>query len=300
MLFRRPKVMIVLGGGGVRGLAHLGVLQVLEEAEIPIDGIVGTSAGSIIGAMYARDPNAKAVTAKVIEFLESSAFRRLNLRFEFESRSAREAKPSFVERLLNGLRKQLAMELLFRRPAIFTAEILDRLVGGLVGDGRIEDSLIPLCITAMDLIEGEEQLLQTGDIRSAIVASSAVPGFFPPVKRNGRLLTDAGLINNMPVDGARRLGAECVIAVSLNNQIDEISEFPTGIDVIFRNEEIGTKLINDRKKKEADVVIEPDLEGRYWLDFRESDRVVRAGEAATRAVLTAIRAAVGRKRLAIL
>lgn len=289
--------MLVLGGGGVRGLAHLGILKVLEEERVPIDGIVGTSAGAIIGGLYSRDPNAESVQQHILQFLSGSAFRRLNLRFEMESRGSKGGRTSLLERLLHGLKRQLAMELLFRRPSIFGNEILNRLVRGLLGDGRIEEGLIPLYITGLDLVSGEEMVLDRGDLRQAVVASSSVPGFFPPVQMNGTLVSDAGLVNNMPVAAARELGAECVIAVNLNREIDNLTEFPTGIDVIFRSEEIGTKLVNDRNKLDADVVIEPDLGKRYWLDFEDPAAVIRQGEEAARAMLEPLRAALRRRKL---
>lgn len=290
-----PKVTLVLGGGGVRGLAHLGVLRVLEEEDIPIERIIGTSAGAIVAAMYARSPVAQPLIDMVLEFLSSSAFRRLNLKFDLDGREKAEGiKPSVLDRILNGLKRQLAMELLFRRPSIFSGDILRRLVGGLVGDGRIDESVIPLHITALDLVVGEEVLLSDGDLRSAVVASSSVPGFFPPVQRESRLLADAGMINAMPVGIARRLGGACVVGVSVNASIERLEEFPTGIDVIFRSEEIGTKLFTDRHKGEADVVLEPDLGARYWLDFVDPAAVIEAGAEATRVRLAELRAALSR------
>lgn len=297
MLFRRRKVILVLGGGGVRGLAHLGILKVLEQQKIPIDGIVGTSAGAIIGSLYAMRPSADAAERKVLEFLSSIAFRRLNLRFDLEPRGGKNGKKTLLDRLMHGLKRQVAMELLFRRPSIFKADPLTRLIGALIAPGKIEEAQIPLYITALDLVAGAEVILDRGDLHTAVVASSSVPGFFPPIAWNGRLLSDAGLVNNMPVGAAREVGAECVIAVSLNSQIDANASFPTGIEVIFRNEEIGTKLVNERRKRDADVVIEPDLGARYWLDFEHPEQVVAAGEAAARAVLPQIQAAVSRKKL---
>ena len=292
---REQRVFLVLGGGGVRGLAHLGVLKVLDEASVPIHAIVGTSAGAMVGGMYATDPDGARLADETPEFLQSSAFRRLNLRFEFDSRSAgKDGQPGLLDRLLHGIRRQLAMELLFRRPAIFTTKILAMLVKNLVPKVAIEETKIPLHVTALDLIGGQERILSKGDLREAIIASSSLPGFFPPVEVDGTLMCDAGLVNNMPVDEARQLGADVVIAVSLNSEVDAISEFSTGIEVIFRGEEIGSKLINDRKKARADVVIEPEMHGRYWLDFRDPASVVAAGEAAARAELPRILAAIGR------
>lgn len=288
-----PRRVLVLGGGGVRGLAHLGILAVLEEHGLRFDAIVGTSAGAIIGGMYAVEPDAKKVTAKVIDFLTSSAFRRLNLRFDIDSRpqSGPPPRAPLFERLLNGIKRQLAMELLFRRPSIFKGEMLEILVRNLVGEKRFEDAVIPFHVTALELRNGVSVRLDSGPLIPAIVASSSVPGFFPPVLIDGRLLCDIGTIDNMPIAVARALGAERVIAVCLNSVVARMNDFPSGIDVIFRAEEIGTKMFNDRTKGEAEVLIEPDLEGRFWLDFSNPERVVAAGAAAALQKLPQLEAA---------
>lgn len=288
-----PRRVLVLGGGGVRGLAHLGILSVLEEHRLGFDAIVGTSAGAIIGGMYAIEGNARRVTDRVLEFLTSSAFRRLNLRFEIDSRPPDRvpARVPLFERLLNGIKRQLAMELLFRRRSIFKGEMLEILVRNLVGKHRFEDAVIPFHVTALDLRNGDRVTLSSGNIDPAIVASSSVPGFFPPVEVDGRLLCDIGTIDNMPVGVARSLGAERVVAVCLNSSVARMNDFPSGIDVIFRAEEIGTKMFNDRMKGEADVLVEPDLEGRFWLDFSHPERVVAAGAAAALARLPQLEAA---------
>jgi NTE family protein len=112
------------------------------------------------------------------------------------------------------------------------------------------------------------------------MASASVPGFFPPVNHEGMLLSDAGLINNMPVLAARALGAEVIIAVNLSAHIEAMQDFTTGIEVVFRNEEIGAKIMNDLKAQIADVIISPNLAHRYWLDFEDLDGILEAGEQA--------------------
>jgi NTE family protein len=285
-----PRRVLVLGGGGVRGLAHLGIIGVLEEHGIGFDAIVGTSAGAIIGGMYAVEADAKKITARVIEFLTSSAFRRLNLRFDINSGPGfgPSTRPTLFERLLNGIKRQVAMELLFRRPSIFKTEMLEILIRNLIGDKSFEDARIPMHVTALDLRKGRQVLISSGKLVPAVVASSSVPGFFPPVEVGGELLCDIGTIDNMPVGEARAIGATQIIAVSLNASVAPMQEFPSGMDVIFRTEEIGTKMFNDRMKGEADALIEPDLEGRFWLDFSHPEEVVAIGAEACRRALPQI------------
>lgn len=279
--------VLVLGGGGVRGLAHLGILMELEKAGVRLDAILGVSAGAIIGGMYALEADAAKITSRVLTFLSSSAFRRLNLRFDIDSRPGN-GKTPFFERLLNGIKRQLAMELLFRRPSLFKGEMLEILVRNLVGEHDFTQARIPFFVTALDLKRGRKVVLSEGSMVKAIVASSSVPGFFPPVRLGGDVLCDIGTIDNMPIDEARAIGATRVIAISLNAEVAAVGELPSGIDVIFRAEEIGTKLMADAKKGDADLVIEPDLEGRFWLDFADPAKVVEAGAKAARAKMPQI------------
>ncbi len=285
MFPRRKRTALVLGGGGVRGLAHLGILRVFERAQVPIDAIVGTSAGAIVGALYAHEPNVDSVADRLFRFISSPEFRRLNLKFDFDGRPARRGKASLIDRLLFGVRRQITMERMFRRPAIFKADALERLASVLMSGMHIEHAKIPLFVTALDLVAGHEVTLDRGELGLAVQASCSVPGFFPPVRIAERMLCDAGLINNMPIAVAKRLGVDCVIAVNLNRRVESIGALPTAIEVILRNEEIGTKLINDEKRKLADVVIEPDLGGRHWLDFSDPAAVVQAGAHAAESML---------------
>lgn len=282
---------LVLGGGGARGLAHLGVLEVLEEAGMRPDAILGVSAGAIVGAGYALEPDARALSRRILEYLRSSAFRRLNLRLDLNSKARRpeEGEPGFFERLARGLRRQLAMELLYRRGSLFGGEILRRLVHGLLPDRSFEDCRIPFVCTAVDLVEGEEVVLESGDLRPAVVASSSVPGFFPPVEWDGRWLVDAGPADNLPARIARERGAATVLAVSLSADVPRIEAFPTGIDVLFRSEEIGTKLVSRCARRDADLVVEPAVSERFWLDFEDLESLVDAGRQAMRSSIDDLR-----------
>ncbi|MEW6746503.1 MAG: patatin-like phospholipase family protein [Planctomycetota bacterium] len=286
---RRKRVGLVLGGGGVKGLAHFGVLRVLDREGVAVDQIVGTSAGAIAGAMYSLATSAEEAIGRAVGYLTSAAFRRYRGTFEFRGEGV---TGSFFRRLFKGIRRQLAMELLFRRHSIFPGETLARVVHGLVREARFEQGRVPLAVTAIDLRRGRQVVLNRGDLIPALLASSSVPGFFPPVPFDDMLLADAGLIDNMPVRVAKSLGAETTIAVNLNYYLEELDDFPTGIEVMFRSEEIGTKMVNDLKAPLADVVITPDLRSRYWLDFEDLDGIIEAGEDAAMQALDRVHRAI--------
>ncbi len=179
-----PKVGLVLSSGGARGAAHIGVLKVLEEHRIPIGLVVGSSIGAIIGGAYAAG-----VPASRIE----EAWRKLDLR-----------------RVAQSLRPTLPLH------GWSSGQGLRRFLEELVGDRHIEELPIPFAAVATDLETGERVVLKEGPLVEAIRASSSIPGLFVPVEHGGRFLADGGLVSPLPVDVARELGAEIVIAVDVN------------------------------------------------------------------------------------
>jgi len=274
-------VWLVLAGGGAKGLAHLGVLCALEEAGVPIEGIVGTSAGSLLGAVYCDLHDARAARERVVSFVQSEGFQKIRLAFA-------PGRSTLLGRAVDGIRRQVALERMFLYSSAFGGRALRFIVRALVPRTPIEDLSVPLVITALDLDAGEEVLLREGDLASAVVASSSVPGFFPPVEREGRLLCDAGIVDNMPVREARACGAERVVAVDLSSEISPRAERLVGMQVLLRAEEISCRLANQRRATVADVTITPATGGKSWFDFTDLEPLVRAGEEATRRQLPRI------------
>jgi NTE family protein len=182
--WEKPTVGLVLSSGGARGAAHIGVLKVLEEHQIPIDLVVGSSIGAIIGGAYAAG-----VPASRIE----EAWRKLDLR-----QVARSLRPTLP---LHGWS---------------SGQGLRRFLEELVGDQRIEELPISFAAVATDLETGERVILKEGSLVEAIRASSSIPGLFVPVEHSGRFLADGGLVSPLPVDVARELGAAIVVAVDVN------------------------------------------------------------------------------------
>jgi NTE family protein len=179
-----PRVAVVLGGGAARGFAHVGVLRVLEDAGVPVELVVGTSVGSLVGALYADGHN-----ARELEFLARDLDR--DDFFDFGL-----APALFGSGLARGDRVEGWM----RR------HLLAR---------RIDELAIPYAAVATDLDDGSVVVLDHGDVASAVRASSAIPGVFEPVHLEGRLLADGGVVANLPVKVARALGADVVIAVDV-------------------------------------------------------------------------------------
>ena len=257
---RAPKIGLVLGGGAARGFAHIGVIQVLEEAGIKPNLVVGTSAGSLVAALYASGKNG-AQLQKIAETMEEATFADWTL-------------PIFSRGLLRG-------------------EALARYVSLQVNGRPIESTAMPLGIVATDLNSGQGTLFQRGDIAMAVRASSAVPAIFQPVKISGRDYVDGGLVSPVPVRYARQMGAELVIAV-------DISSLPEGnaandtLQVLMQTFTIMIKSINNFELREADFVVRPALAGVSSSDFSARRRSIEAGRAAMLTLLPQLKMALNK------
>lgn len=290
----RHGVTLVLGGGGFKGMAHVGVLAALERAGIQVDAIVGTSAGALMGSAYAHLRSAAALEELVVAFVNSDAFRSKGFVGFGGGAASGGGVSAFMSRLLTGLKRQVALERMFRRSSAFGGAALRYVVNSLVPAVNIEDLSLPMAVAAVDLERGHEVLLTRGDLQSAVTASSSVPGFFPAVEREGRLLVDAGIVNNLPTRAARSLGATRVVAVDLSSGLlDSDAGLQVGMDVLLRAQDISTYHANRRFGDLADVVICPEMPGRDWLDPSDPVAVIRSGEVATEAALPQVRELLG-------
>ncbi len=256
-----PRIGLALGGGAARGFAHVGVIQVLEEAGIRPSLVAGTSAGSLVAAIYASGKNG-AQLQQVAETMEEAAIADWSLQ-------------------------------IFSRGAL-RGEALARYVNTQVNSRLIESMPLPLGIVATDLNSGLDTLFQRGDTGTAVRASSAVPAVFQPVRIGGRDYVDGGLVSPVPVRAARKMGAELVIAV-------DISSPPEGnltggtLDILLQTFTIMGKSINTLELRDADVVVRPVLTGISSADFGARKRSIEAGRQAMLQALPQLRAALAAK-----
>jgi NTE family protein len=256
-----PRIGLALGGGAARGFAHVGVIQVLEEAGIRPDYVTGTSAGSLVAALYASGKTG-AQLQQVADTMEEAAFADWML-------------PIFSRGVLRG-------------------EALARYVNQQVGSRLIENMVLPLGIVATDLNSGQGVLFQRGDTGTAVRASSAVPSVFQPVSISGRDYVDGGLVSPVPVRYARQMGAELVIAVDISSA-PEGNPAGDSLQILLQTFAIMGKSINAWELKEADLVVRPALGGVRSADFASRRRSVEAGRAAMQQALAALRATIEAK-----
>jgi NTE family protein len=250
------KIGLALGGGAARGFAHVGVIAVLEEAGLKPQLVVGTSAGSLVAALYA--------SGKTSAQLQQTA---LNME-----------EVALTDWMLPLVGR-----------GMFRGEALGRYVNELVAGRLIENMVIPLGIVATDLNSGEALLFQRGDTGTAVRASSAVPAVFLPVKINGREYVDGGLVSPVPVRFARRMGADVVVAVDISSPPENNPSDGT-LQILLQTFAIMGKSINQYELKDADVVVRPSLTGLKGADFSSRQRAIDSGRAAMLAALPALRA----------
>ena len=258
---RPPKIGLALGGGAARGFAHVGVIQVLEEAGLRPDLVVGTSAGSLVAALYASGRTGVQLQ-QVAQDMEEAAFTDWTL-------------PIFSRGMLRG-------------------EALARYVNAQVGGKLLEHMPLPLGIVATDLNSGQGVLFQRGDAGTAVRASSAVPAVFLPVKIGSREYVDGGLVSPVPVRYARQMGAEIVVAVDISSSPEGNPAGDT-LQILLQTFAIMGKSINGYELREADVVVRPALAGVGGADFTARRRAIEAGRAAMQRLLPQLKAAMEAK-----
>lgn len=292
------QIGVALGGGGARGLAHLGVLCVLERAKIPIDLMSGTSMGALVGAAYALTPRCDFVADKFRRYLESKEFQKTNP--DFLREPDQEAKPTFkgiFHRFATYIKKGVFYTQSLTRKAPISEEDFTQNIGFLLDPVNMETTKIPLAVAALDLKTGEEVVLKEGSLQKAVSASCAIPGILPPVILEDRYLVDGGWVDRVPVDPLRKMGADLVIAVDVAEGINESLDFDTGLDIALRSYEITQSSLSQLQMKGADVVIRPSLAGIHWSDFHRFEDCLKAGEEAAGERLDEIRSLTRRKKM---
>lgn len=258
---RAPKIGLALGGGAARGFAHIGVIAALEEAGIKVDLVAGTSAGSLVGAIYASGKSA-------------AQLQDIAMRME-EAEITDWTLPFFNRGILRG-------------------EALSSYVNRQVNNKLIESLPLPLGIVATDLRSGEGVLFQQGDTGRAVRASSAVPSVFNPVKVGEREFVDGGLVAPVPVRYAKQMGAELIIAVDISSA-PEGNASDGALAVLLQTFAIMGKSINSYELQGADIVVRPELSGVRGGDFTAKRRAIDAGKLAMQRLMPQLKAAIEAK-----
>ena len=250
-----PKIALVLGGGAARGFAHVGVIRVLEQEKIPIHMIVGTSVGSLIGALYASDPNS----------------------FNLEWLSFSIEKDDIFD-----------YSVIYSKMGPVQGERLEKFIQTKVRAKTLEQMKIPFYAVATDLNEGNTWVFEKGSVAKAVRASCSIPGIFQPLELGGKMYVDGGVTDNLPVDVARAKGADIIIAVNISKNIRN-PQVNTLIDVIMQSINIMGRELVIYKSRGYDVLIEPNVGDVGTTDFTQKKRLMDAGIQAAKQAMPKIR-----------
>jgi NTE family protein len=288
---QRPKIGLVLGGGGAKGAAHIGVLKVLEEQKIPVDYIAGTSMGAIVGALYASGLSAEELE-KVLTSIDwkdvlsgeserrDIDYRRKREDYEILSGLSLGIKDGKIV-MPRGLVKDQKVNVLFETLMLHTSDIDD-----------FDKLPIPYRAVAADLETGEMVVLKSGSLADAARASMSVPGAFPPIELNGRILIDGGIVRNLPVDIVRDMGADIIICVDVGKPLNTRKDLGSPVSIMSQMLDIMMKKNVEAQIKNLgpqDVYINPQLGELGSTDFDKAAEIARIGEKAASEKVSALR-----------
>ena len=256
---KKKKTGIAFGGGATRGLAHIGVIKVLEEHGLKFDLVAGNSAGSIIGALYAA-----------------------GFGWQDMYEIAKQISPGDI------------LGLNLKRQGLFKSDKLEALLQQHLDDARIEDLDIPFCCVAVNLYNGELVELSSGPLVRAVRASCSVPGVFSPTPIDDMLLVDGGVKNSVPGDVVKRMGADFIMAVNLNADRGRLTEPKNSFDVLWSSLKIAWNENTMQRLKDVDVVVAPDLKDFTYYDLKHLDALLERGEQAMREKIDMVMQGFGR------
>jgi NTE family protein len=250
---RKRRLGLALSGGATRGLAHIGVLQALDDSHIRPDYLSGTSIGAFAAALYA---------------------------FSVPLKEIRRVGQSMTP--LNVSRLKLS------RYALFSNEEIGKLIQSKIGNARIEESPISLAIMAVDIATGEKVVMRKGEVAPAVMASNAVPGLYRPIYIDGRMMVDGGIAEDVPISPLRPMGADVVVAVNLSAE-RRYSEPNDIIDIILNAVDIAIDENTKVQVRQADVLIEPQLSHFPRMDVSRIDELIAEGYRSTMASIEKIK-----------
>ncbi|MEO1998734.1 MAG: patatin-like phospholipase family protein [Planctomycetaceae bacterium] len=280
-----PSITLALGGGGARGVAHLGVIEVLLETGLQLERLVGISIGSLVGAMFAFHQDIAEVQARSLSYLLSERFQR-HQRTLFGTISSEEADAgglfSWYDRIKDYLRANQLFHRVVTQKSLLPSVILQDVVDNLLPDADIADAAIPLSIVAVDLRSGHRVVLEKGSVRQAVRASSSLPGIFPPVEFEGMQLCDVGVFCSLPTTVGVSYGTGTLLAVDVSSDLQPLNDCETALDVLMRMDEIGESLFRKHVRNSADLVIRPKVSQVEWFDFSSAPQLIDAGRVAAR------------------
>ena len=289
------KTALVLSGGSARALTHLGVLEEIERHGLPVDIVVGTSMGAIIGALYALYGSTAPILERLRRLVGSDLF--LKAVSVAGSDSLQVAADNTLNRFIWLFKSGIYCTQSVMQSTMVSESDYLKIMSDLIPDVSMDELKIPFAAVAMDLISGEEIVLAGGSLLAAVSASAAIPGILPSVTLHGRRLVDGGWVDNVPVAPAFALGAHFVLAVDASLSMDELGPPPTAaLESLLRSNEISRILLNRYRKASADIMLTPRIGKMHWANFAALEPCTTAGRKAFEENLSLITESMHRHR----
>ena len=290
------KIALALGGGGVRGLANIGVLLALEEEGIAPDIVTGTSMGAIVGSVYAETKDAAKTQEIIQKYLGAEDFIRKANKLSLSSDMDR----GFLDRLYGTAKKGYFFYRFLFRKSVVSPELFFMEMDRLIPDKDFSEMKIQFACVALDIVSGCSEILHSGSIRKAVRASSSVPGMLEPVRIDNRMYVDGGWVETVPVSAARALGADFVVGVDVSREMTSISykdDIKNSMDIIFRADDIARSMMNTFRTREADFIIHPEVGSADWSDFDDVESYIISGYRAAKASAASLKKALRLRKI---
>jgi len=277
----KKKIALALGAGGARGLAHIGVIDYLVKAGIEIDFVAGSSIGAIIGALFCHEGDIEAVRQKVLDYLGDEGLAKKWDGLVPRKEQNNKSKPGqIIEDLRTYIGKQYFKFAVITKKSLAKRGDLMEPLEYLFGDLTAEELKIPYSACAVDLLTGQELHLKSGRLAEIVYASSAVPGIFPPLERNGMLLADGSISALVPIEAVPDHDEYFIIAVDFGPGAFLKGELEKGVDILMRSDELARIKLNKLILQNADFVISPEVNEYHWAEFSDYKEIMELGHEA--------------------
>ena len=276
----KPYLGLALGGGGSRGVAHIGALQALHSSGISPDIIAGTSSGSTIGAMYAATLDPFWIENRFRKFMETDLF------FKFRSGSLIDGRneETFLEKVTTKVKQHYMVALGLNKSFVAKREVIEKAVNFLVPCNAFSELKIPMEIVAVDIQSGEEIIYHEGDLKESIIQSSSIPGFFEPTLKDEKIIVDGGVSSPIPIETLKNK-VSTIMAVDITNSMLKPLKSPNMIEIMRRSDIITSLKLKAKLSSEADILVKPDVAGIHWSDFENFNKLLYSGKSAMEKIL---------------
>lgn len=273
---RRPTVGLVLSGGGARGFAHIGVLKILEANHVPVDYIGGASMGGLVGALYAMGKTPDEIEQIILQLSWNELFQTTSSLKDLSYRRKEDRRNIPAPIVLKGNVRDLKL------PNAFNAGheiglLIDRLTLPYSEVDNFSDLPIPFRAVGTDMVKGESVTLGSGSLSRSLRATMSVPGVFAPVELDGRILSDGGLVNNIPTDVVKAMGADIVLVINIETQIAGREALESLPGILAQTINVATVDNSRRSLRQADIIISPDLQKFGSADFASARQIIDLG-----------------------